>query len=76
MYDCNGPYDDADNILRSDYYFLSLFSSSDLIFNSVAYDPAELIAYSAWENGNKDTWVPAACSTYVSLDLKDWFARK
>ncbi len=48
------------------------FDSADNIL-SVAYDPTELIAYTAWETGNKDTWRPAACNTYLALNLKPWF---
>lgn len=55
IYDCNGPFDAASNIL------------------SVTYDPAEVIAYMAWENGHKSTWTPAACNTYLAVDLKPWF---
>lgn len=43
---------------------------------SVAYDPTNLLAYAAWESGSNSTWVPAACSTYVTMDLSTWFARK
>eukprot|EP01042_Synura_sphagnicola_P010829 gene10829-13868_t len=41
---------------------------------SVTYDPAEVIAYTAWENGHESTWKPAACNTYLAIDLKPWFA--
>jgi len=41
---------------------------------SVTYDPAELIAYASWENGHgTDNWMPAACNTYLKIDLKSWF---
>ena len=40
---------------------------------SVAYDPAALTAYVAWESGTGEDWVPAACNTYVAIDLKEWF---
>eukprot|EP01034_Spumella_vulgaris_P024804 gene24804-31185_t len=41
---------------------------------SVTYDPAALIAYTAWENHNpNEEWVPAACNTYLKIDLKQWF---
>jgi hypothetical protein len=43
---------------------------------SVAYDPSNLLAYAAWESGAGDSWAPAACSTYLALDLSSWFARK
>ena len=41
---------------------------------SVTYDPSNLLAYAAWEN-HDDTvgWVPAACNTYLKIDLKEWF---
>ena len=33
----------------------------------------ELIAYAAWENHDAiDGWVPAACNTYLKIDLKQW----
>lgn len=40
---------------------------------SVAYAPADQVVYAAWEDGQDATWVPAACSPYVAIDLKDWF---
>ena len=41
---------------------------------SVTYDPKELIAYSAWENGRgSDGWTAAACNTYLAVDLKNFF---
>lgn len=40
---------------------------------SVTYQPQDLILYVAWERGSGDGWRPAACSTYVKLELKDWF---
>jgi hypothetical protein len=45
-----------------------------LLFNSVTYDPQELIAYAAWENGRgQDNWTAAACNTYLAIDFKEWF---
>jgi len=42
---------------------------------SVTYDPAELVAYAAWENGHgSDSWMPAACNTYLVIDFKPWFS--
>lgn len=79
MYDCNGPYDDADNILRfvhSNDTHTVRFINAYFCINSVTFDPTELIAYTAWETGNKETWIPAACSTYVALDLKEWFSTR
>jgi len=41
---------------------------------SVTYDPQELVAYAAWENGQgEEEWVPAACNTYLKMDLKEFF---
>jgi len=40
---------------------------------SVAFDPESLVLYSAWEAGSGDKWIPAACSTYVRLDMKQYF---
>jgi hypothetical protein len=37
---------------------------------SVTYDPSNLILYAAWEDGTGDAWIPAACNTYVGLDMK------
>ncbi len=49
---------------------------------SVAYDPEELTAYAAWEDGGRGSatptsnataaWSPAACSGYVALKLGAW----
>lgn len=59
LYDCDGPYDDADNVL------------------SVMYDTENVYAYTAWERyvgpDSADTWTPAACNTYLKLDLGKWF---
>eukprot|EP01094_Clydonella_sp_ATCC50884_P007399 TRINITY_DN1657_c0_g1_i1.p1 TRINITY_DN1657_c0_g1~~TRINITY_DN1657_c0_g1_i1.p1 ORF type:complete len:513 (-),score=145.35 TRINITY_DN1657_c0_g1_i1:122-1639(-) len=41
---------------------------------SVTYDPADLIAYSAWDNGSGSGWTPACCNTYVAFDLSQFFA--
>lgn len=40
---------------------------------SVAFDPANLELYAAWESGPKDDWAPAACSDYIHLDMKPFF---
>eukprot|EP01038_Epipyxis_sp_PR26KG_P005160 gene5160-7183_t len=41
---------------------------------SVAYETSSLIAYAAWESGTgDDKWTPAGCSTYIKLDLNQWF---
>jgi hypothetical protein len=41
---------------------------------SVAFDPKELIAYSAWENGRGTSdWTAAGCNTYLAIDFKQFF---
>ena len=40
---------------------------------SVAYDPSNLMMYTAWENGRADKWSPGACNTYLAIDMKIWF---
>lgn len=41
---------------------------------SATYDPQDLLAYVAWENGSGDNnWLPAACNTYLALDFKKIF---
>jgi len=57
MYECEGDNSEASNIL------------------SVAYDLNDLIMYTAWENGLLDdgSYSPAACNTYLKLDMKPWF---
>jgi hypothetical protein len=40
---------------------------------SVAFHPKELKAYVSWESGTGDAWIPAACNTYVEVDLKEFF---
>lgn len=37
---------------------------------SVAFVPAQGVFYVAWEDGYLSTWRPAACNTYVRVDLK------
>jgi len=58
------------------YQCVSPFVSGSNIL-SVAYDPSNLLAYAAWEN-HDDTvgWVPAACNTYLKIDMNDWFKRR
>ena len=40
---------------------------------SVTYDPVAKTVYAAFEDGTGDSWVPAACNTYVKIDMKQWF---
>merc|ERR1711920_382596 len=42
---------------------------------SIAYEPAVGggHAYVAWEDGSGDSWIPAACTTYVHLDFARWW---
>eukprot|EP00003_Mantamonas_plastica_P014101 TRINITY_DN2450_c0_g1_i2.p2 TRINITY_DN2450_c0_g1~~TRINITY_DN2450_c0_g1_i2.p2 ORF type:complete len:299 (+),score=110.28 TRINITY_DN2450_c0_g1_i2:442-1338(+) len=42
---------------------------------SVAFQPGAQVAWAAWENGHLDSWRPAACNTYVEIDLKPVFAQ-
>lgn len=51
-----------------DYYNCKDFKGGSNVL-SVAYDSQNLMAYVAWEAGSHDTWVPAACSTYVQLNM-------
>jgi hypothetical protein len=54
---CRPPYDEAANVL------------------SITYDPSALHMYIAWENGRRSdgSWSPAACNTYVKLDMTEFF---
>ena len=49
--------------------------SSNTDNRSIAYDPSKYTAYVAWEDGTikANTWVPAACNTYINLNLQKWF---
>jgi hypothetical protein len=61
LYDCNGPYDDADNVL------------------SVTYDATNVQMYASWEGYSDKSdyvWTPAACNTYLQIDLKSLFEKK
>ena len=40
---------------------------------SVVYDPSESTAYVAWEDGHLQTWLPASCSSYLALNLGNWW---
>jgi len=42
---------------------------------SAVYEPAAGAgnAYVAWEDGTKETWKPAACTTYLRLDFSQWW---
>lgn len=41
---------------------------------SVTFDVKNLAMYTAWENGHgQDAWTPAACNTYIKIDLTQWF---
>jgi hypothetical protein len=40
----------------------------------VTFDPKELIAYAAWENGRgQENWSAATCNTYLALNMRDFF---
>eukprot|EP00762_Andalucia_godoyi_P006683 ANDGO_06147.mRNA.1 hypothetical protein len=36
---------------------------------SVMFHPASQTLWAAWEDGTGESWVPAACATYVQIDL-------
>jgi hypothetical protein len=41
---------------------------------SIAFQPRALTLYVAWESGHGDAeWTPAACNTFVQVDMKEWF---
>mmetsp|Transcript_38697 Transcript_38697/g.62913 ORF Transcript_38697/g.62913 Transcript_38697/m.62913 type:complete len:540 (+) Transcript_38697:82-1701(+) len=40
---------------------------------SLVYDPSQVEAYMAWEDGHAETWTPAACNVYLHVNLKQWF---
>lgn len=40
---------------------------------SVTFDLRNRAMYTAWENGHGDDWSPAACNTYVKIDLTQFF---
>jgi len=41
---------------------------------SVAFSASTLEMAAAWENGNGTNWQPAACSSYLTIPLSQWFA--
>lgn len=42
---------------------------------SVAYDPQELIMWTAFEYGFNQTFRSACCGVYVEIDLKRWLGQ-
>lgn len=42
---------------------------------SVTFSPAQSVLYVAWEDGHLSTWRPAACNTYVRVDLNHFWKR-
>jgi hypothetical protein len=40
---------------------------------SVAFDPLSQVLYSAWEARSGPAWIPAACGTFVVLNMTQWF---
>jgi hypothetical protein len=40
---------------------------------SVTFDLRNRAMYTAWENGHGDDWAPAACNTYIKIDLTPFF---
>jgi hypothetical protein len=40
---------------------------------SVAFGASDRVVAAAWESNHGAAWRPAACSTYVVLDLNQWF---
>ena len=51
--------------------FPQLLSHS--FFFTVTHQPLKQLSYVAWDNGADDTWSPAACNTYVKVDLSLWW---
>lgn len=47
------------------------FNGSNVL--SVAFKPLSSLAWAAWEDGKGDSWTPAACNTYIALNLSLWF---
>ena len=41
---------------------------------SETFHPSTMTVYVAWENGVGDDWVPAACNSYVAVDLSQFFS--
>ncbi|XP_065888918.1 uncharacterized protein [Dysidea avara] len=44
---------------------------------SVTFQPhtSKSILYAAWESGSGDKWRPGVCSTYIKLEMTDWFSK-
>ena len=40
---------------------------------SAAFLPGSSVMYAAWENGHAEGWTPAACNSYVEIDLSAFF---
>lgn len=40
---------------------------------SVAFDPSRVTMYAAWEGFSGDSWRPAACNSYLQLNMTQWF---
>lgn len=40
---------------------------------SASFHPQTTTAYVAWENSQGDSWSPAACQSYVKVDMSDFF---
>ena len=40
---------------------------------SVAFSPSDLKVYAAYESGTGDGWIPAACNSYVEVDMTEYF---
>ena len=40
---------------------------------STTFDPSNLVMYVAWENSLNGTWTPAACNSYLQLNMKSFF---
>jgi hypothetical protein len=49
-------------------------SSADNVI-SAAFAPfsGAGVLYASWEVGSGETWVPACCSTYVKVDMAEWW---
>lgn len=41
---------------------------------SVGFRPGKQTLWAAWENGAGSTWTPAACNSYIEVDLSSFFA--
>jgi hypothetical protein len=53
------------------YFSCDTTTGDNVVF--ATFDPSEQVMYAAWESGEGASWKPAACGSYMKMDMKQWW---